>query len=106
MKKNLNQEIRCLITSLLLSGGSLGINAQDKSSAVLPTDSTATQANGKEVKNRNVMLGAGDSTTPRTLNIGLPFTLGKDPVTISKWCTNTTQPDLQTLSNVFLHMKP
>ena len=20
--------------------------------------------------------------------------LGKDPVTISKWCTNTTQPDL------------
>ena len=21
--------------------------------------------------------------------------LGKDPVTISKWCTNTTQPDLQ-----------
>lgn len=74
MKKNLNQEIRCLITALLLSGGSLGINAQDKSSAVLPTDSTATQANGKEVKNRNVMLGAGDSTTPRTLNIGLPFT--------------------------------
>lgn len=24
--------------------------------------------------------------------------LGKDPVTISKWCTNTTQPDLLTLS--------
>jgi transcriptional regulator with XRE-family HTH domain len=24
--------------------------------------------------------------------------LGKDPVTISKWCTNTTQPDLHTLS--------
>lgn len=24
--------------------------------------------------------------------------LGKDPVTISKWCTNTTQPDLQTLA--------
>ena len=22
--------------------------------------------------------------------------LGKDPVTVSKWCTNTTQPDLQT----------
>lgn len=20
--------------------------------------------------------------------------LGKDPVTVSKWCTNTTQPDL------------
>lgn len=26
--------------------------------------------------------------------------LGKDPVTISKWCTNTTQPDLQTLSEI------
>lgn len=26
--------------------------------------------------------------------------LGIDPVTISKWCTNTTQPDLQTLSKI------
>ena len=26
--------------------------------------------------------------------------LGKNPVTISKWCTNTTQPDLQTLSRI------
>jgi len=26
--------------------------------------------------------------------------LGKDPVTISKWCTNTTQPDLYTLSRI------
>ena len=26
--------------------------------------------------------------------------LGKDPVTISKWCTNTIQPDLQTLSKI------
>ena len=26
--------------------------------------------------------------------------LGKVPVTISKWCTNTTQPDLQTLSRI------
>lgn len=26
--------------------------------------------------------------------------LGKDPVTISKWCTNNTQPDLQTLSKI------
>ena len=26
--------------------------------------------------------------------------LGKDPVTISKWCTNTTQPNLQTLSRI------
>ena len=26
--------------------------------------------------------------------------LGKDPVTISKLCTNTTQPDLLTLSKI------
>ncbi len=26
--------------------------------------------------------------------------LGKDPVTISKWCTNTTQPDLLTLTKI------
>ncbi len=26
--------------------------------------------------------------------------LGKDPATISKWCTNTSQPDLTTLSRV------
>jgi DNA-binding XRE family transcriptional regulator len=26
--------------------------------------------------------------------------LGKDPVTVSKWCTNTTQPDLQTLLKI------
>lgn len=26
--------------------------------------------------------------------------LGKDPATISKWCTNTSQPDLATLSKV------
>jgi len=26
--------------------------------------------------------------------------LGKDPVTISKWCTNTTQPDLHTIYRI------
>lgn len=26
--------------------------------------------------------------------------LSKDPATVSKWCTNTTQPDLQTLTKV------
>lgn len=26
--------------------------------------------------------------------------LGKDPVTISKWCTNSSQPDLYTLQNI------
>ena len=26
--------------------------------------------------------------------------LGKDPATISKWCTNTSQPDLATLDKI------
>ena len=26
--------------------------------------------------------------------------LGKDPVTVSKWCTNTSQPDLLTLTAI------
>ena len=30
--------------------------------------------------------------------VWLASQLGKDPVTVSKWCTNTTQPDLQTLA--------
>lgn len=33
-------------------------------------------------------------------NIWLAENLSKDPVTVSKWCTNTTQPDLQTLSKI------
>ena len=32
--------------------------------------------------------------------IWLASQLGKDPVTVSKWCTNTTQPDLQTLAKI------
>ena len=26
--------------------------------------------------------------------------LGKDPVIVSKWCTNTTQPDMYTLARI------
>ena len=33
-------------------------------------------------------------------NKWLAETLGKDPATVSKWCTNTTQPDLVTLSKI------
>ena len=33
-------------------------------------------------------------------NLWLAEKLSKDPVTVSKWCTNTTQPDLQTLSKI------
>lgn len=30
--------------------------------------------------------------------------LGKDPVTVSKWCTNTSQPDLYTLKQIGEHL--
>ena len=33
-------------------------------------------------------------------NIWLAEHVGRDPVTVSKWCTNTTQPDLQTLNKI------
>lgn len=26
--------------------------------------------------------------------------IGKDPATVSKWCTNTSQPSLETLSRI------
>lgn len=26
--------------------------------------------------------------------------VGRNPVTVSKWCTNTSQPDLQTLAKI------
>ena len=32
--------------------------------------------------------------------VWLASQLGKDPVTVSKWCTNTTQPDLQTMAKI------
>jgi putative transcriptional regulator len=33
--------------------------------------------------------------------------IGKDPATISKWCTNSSQPSLETLSKIanILHVK-
>ena len=72
MNMNQNRAMRVFLLSAVLCGGVMSANAQE-SKTVSTADSTATQVNGKEVKNRNVMLGAGDSTTPRTLNIGLPF---------------------------------
>ena len=31
---------------------------------------------------------------------GLPVNQAGDPVTVSKWCKNTTQPDLQLLARI------
>ena len=33
-------------------------------------------------------------------NIWFAEQIGRDPVTVSKWCTNTSQPDLQTLAKI------
>ena len=33
-------------------------------------------------------------------NLWLAEQVGRDPVTVSKWCTNTRQPDLQTLYKI------
>ena len=35
-----------------------------------------------------------------TGNLWLAEQVGRDPVTVSKWCTNTSQPDLQTLARI------
>lgn len=39
-------------------------------------------------------------TERKRTNKWLAAELGKDPATISKWCTNTSQPDLATLKRV------
>ena len=33
-------------------------------------------------------------------NIWLATQIGRDPVTVSKWCTNTSQPSLETLFQI------
>lgn len=36
----------------------------------------------------------------RKTNLWLAKELGKDPATVSKWCTNTAQPSLETLTAI------
>lgn len=36
----------------------------------------------------------------RKTNKWLAKELGKNPTTVSKWCTNSSQPDLQTLDKI------
>ena len=38
-------------------------------------------------------------------NLWLAKTLGKDPATVSKWCTNTAQPSLETLHIIAQSLK-
>ena len=51
--------------------------------------------NTKNINRLKAVLADANQT-----NKWLAEQLGKDPVTVSKWCTNTTQPDLQTLSKI------
>ena len=51
--------------------------------------------NSKNINRLKAVLADAGQT-----NKWLAEQLGKDPVTVSKWCTNTTQPDLQTLSTI------
>ena len=36
----------------------------------------------------------------RKTNLWLTKELGKDPATVSKWCTNTARPSLETLTEI------
>lgn len=38
-------------------------------------------------------------------NLWLARALGKDPATVSKWCTNTAQPSLETLHEIAQSLK-
>ena len=50
---------------------------------------------GKDINRIKVIL-----VEKKRTNKWLAEQLGKDPVTVSKWCTNTSQPDLQTLAKI------
>lgn len=50
---------------------------------------------GKELNRLKVVLAE-----KRRTNKWLAQQLGKDPATVSKWCTNTAQPSLETLSEI------
>ncbi len=56
--------------------------------------------NKKPLNRIRVVLAEKDKT-----NKWLAKQLKKNPVTISQWCTNTTQPSLETLSEVAKALK-
>lgn len=55
-----------------------------------------------ETKTRRQKLNRIKAVLAETGHTGkwLAEQLGKDPVTVSKWCTNTSQPDLYTLQEI------
>lgn len=60
----------------------------------------APNTNKKEMNKEKLnRIKAALAEAERT-NKWLAEQLGKDSTTVSKWCTNTIQPDLQTLSKI------
>ena len=55
---------------------------------------------GKELNRLKVVLAEKKRT-----NKWLAQKLGKDPATVSKWCTNTAQPSLETLSDIAMSLE-
>ena len=55
---------------------------------------------GKDLNRLKVVLAEKKRT-----NKWLAQKLGKDPATGSKWCTNTAQPSLETLSDIAMSLE-
>lgn len=55
---------------------------------------------GKDLNRLKVVLAE-----KRRTNKWLAQQLGKDPATVSKWCTNTAQPSLETLSEIAMSLE-
>ena len=55
---------------------------------------------GKDLNRLKVVLAEKKRT-----NKWLAQKLGKDPATVSKWCTNTAQPSLETLSDIAMSLE-
>lgn len=55
----------------------------------------------KEAINRIKVVLADKNKT----NKWLAEQLGKDPATVSKWCTNTSQPGVETLIDIARHLE-
>lgn len=55
-----------------------------------------------ETKTERQKLNRIKAVLAETVHTGkwLAEQLGKDPVTVSKWCTNISQPDIQTLTKI------
>ena len=55
---------------------------------------------GKDLNRLKVVLAEKKRT-----NKWLAQKLGKDPATVPKWCTNTAQPSLETLSDIAMSLE-